>query len=168
MSWHLKWISLTKGQQWGKYDHVMINPLADQVLWTTSWNAFLLTIMFVSFYSWWRHPKWKHFPRYWLFVKGIPGHRWIPLTKASDAELWFFFYLRLNKRFSKQSRRRRFETPSRSFWRHCNVIFVPEGRIDNESELIEVLAWYREGDNPSTEPNTTWFTDAYMRHQGPF
>ena len=79
-----------------------------------------------------------------------------------------FFYLRLNKRFSKQSRRRQFETPSRSFWRHCNVIFVHEGRIDNESELIEVLAWYREGDNPSTEPNTTWFTDAYMRHQGPF
>ena len=26
--------------------------------------------------------KWKYFPRYWPFVKGIP------LTKASDAELW--------------------------------------------------------------------------------
>ena len=24
------------------------------------------------------------------------GDRWIPRTKASDAELWFFFYLRLN------------------------------------------------------------------------
>ena len=23
------------------------------------------------------------------------GHRWIPRTKASDAELWYFFYLRL-------------------------------------------------------------------------
>ena len=32
--------------------------------------------------------KWKHFPRYWPFVRGI--HRWIPLTKASDAELWCF------------------------------------------------------------------------------
>ena len=29
---------------------------------------------------------WKHFPRYWPFVWGI--HRWIPSTKASDAELW--------------------------------------------------------------------------------
>ena len=29
------------------------------------------------------------------------GHRWIPLTKASDAELWCFFDLRLNKRLSK-------------------------------------------------------------------
>ena len=31
-----------------------------------------------------------------------------------------FFYLRLNKRLSKQSRRRWFEKPSRSLWRHCN------------------------------------------------
>ena len=41
--------------------------------------------------------KWKHFPSYWPFVRGI--HRWIPHTKASDAELWLFF----NKRLSKQS-----------------------------------------------------------------
>ena len=48
------------------------------------------------------------------------GHRWIPLTKASDTELWSFFDLRLNKRLSNQLRRRRFETPSCSLWRHCN------------------------------------------------
>ena len=30
--------------------------------------------------------KWKHFPRYWPFVRGI---RWIPRTKARDPELWF-------------------------------------------------------------------------------
>ena len=34
--------------------------------------------------------KWKHFPRYWPFVKGIHRHRWIPLAKVSDAELWCF------------------------------------------------------------------------------
>ena len=45
------------------------------------------------------------------------GHRWIPLTKASDV----FFYLRLNKRLSKQSRRRWFETPLRPLWRRCNA-----------------------------------------------
>ena len=49
------------------------------------------------------------------------GHRWIPLPKASDAELWFFFDLRLNKRLSKPSRRRWFEKPSRSLWRHCTA-----------------------------------------------
>ena len=32
--------------------------------------------------------KWKHFPRYWPFVWGIP--RWIPRTKSSHAELWCF------------------------------------------------------------------------------
>ena len=32
--------------------------------------------------------KWKHFPRYWPFFRVFIGHRWIPLTKASDAELW--------------------------------------------------------------------------------
>ena len=49
------------------------------------------------------------------------GHRWIPHTKASDAELWCSFDLRLNKRLSKQSRGWWFEMPSRSLWRHCNV-----------------------------------------------
>ena len=34
--------------------------------------------------------KWKHFPRYWPFVWESTGHRWILLTKASDAELWCF------------------------------------------------------------------------------
>ena len=33
-----------------------------------------------------------------------------------------FFGLRLNRRLSKQSIRRCFETSSRSLWRHCNVI----------------------------------------------
>ena len=31
------------------------------------------------------------------------GHRWIPLTKASDAELDVLFDLHPNKRLSKQS-----------------------------------------------------------------
>ena len=49
------------------------------------------------------------------------GHRWIPRTKASDVELWFF-YLRLNKRLSKQWWGWWSETPSRPLWRHCNVL----------------------------------------------
>ena len=36
--------------------------------------------------------KWKHFPRYWPFVRGIHRSRWIPRTKASDAELWCFIW----------------------------------------------------------------------------
>ena len=49
------------------------------------------------------------------------GHRWIPLTKASAAELWRFFDLLLNKRLSKQSWGWWFETPSCPLWRHCDV-----------------------------------------------
>ena len=52
------------------------------------------------------------------------GHRWIPLTKASDAGFDVFFDLRLNKRLSKQSSRRWFETPLRSIWCHCNVVEI--------------------------------------------
>ena len=49
------------------------------------------------------------------------GPRWIPHTKASDAELWCFFYLRLNKRLSKQWWGWWFETLSRPLWRHRNA-----------------------------------------------
>ena len=34
----------------------------------------------------------KHFPRNWPFVRGIHRSRWIPHTKASDAELWCFLW----------------------------------------------------------------------------
>ena len=67
--------------------------------------------------------KWKHFPRYWPFVRGIhrsgpgdfPSQR--PLTRSFDVS----FDLRLNKRLSKQSYGWRFEMPSRPLWRQCNV-----------------------------------------------
>ena len=37
--------------------------------------------------------KWKHFPRYWPPLCGeFTGHRWIPPTKSSDAELWCFLW----------------------------------------------------------------------------
>ena len=69
--------------------------------------------------------KWKNFTHYWPIVRGIfTGHRWILLTKARDAQLWCFFDLRLNKRLSKQSRRRWFETPLPSLWRLSNDILL--------------------------------------------
>ena len=49
------------------------------------------------------------------------GHRWIPLTKASDGSFDVcFFALQLNKRLCKQSWGWWFETWSRPLWRHCN------------------------------------------------
>ena len=61
--------------------------------------------------------KWKHFPRYWPFVRGI--HR-SPAQRPVTRRFGVFFDLRLNKRFSKQSWGWWFETPPRPLWRHCN------------------------------------------------
>ena len=46
---------------------------------------------------------------------GFPSQR--PVARSFDV----FFDLRPNKRLSKQSRRRWFETPRHSLWRHCNA-----------------------------------------------
>ena len=68
--------------------------------------------------------KWKHFPHYWPFVRGI--HQSLvdsssqrPVTRSFDV----FFDLCLNKWLGnrKQSRSRWFETPSQSLRCHCNV-----------------------------------------------
>ena len=44
-------------------------------------------------YPWWH--EMETFPRYWPFVMGI--RRWIPLTKASDADLWRFLWYPLEQ-----------------------------------------------------------------------
>ena len=36
--------------------------------------------------------KWKHFPRYWSFVRGIHRLSVDSLTKASDVDLWCFLW----------------------------------------------------------------------------
>ena len=85
--------------------------------------------------------KWKHFPRYWSFVRGIrspvtdefPSQR--PVTRSFDV----FFELRLKKWLSQPSRRRWFETLSRSLSRHCiaklkvlgNISQLPSHRGSN-------------------------------------
>ena len=61
----------------------------------------------------------KHVPRHWLFLRGIP--RWlrgIPRSSVNSphTDQWRgALMFSLNKRLSKQSRRRWFETTSRSF-----------------------------------------------------
>ena len=53
------------------------------------------------------------------------GHRWIPSQRPVTRSFDVFFDMRMNKRFSKQSRRRWFETPS--LWHQCNVIIIRIG-----------------------------------------
>ena len=66
--------------------------------------------------------KWKHFRRYWPFVRGI--HRLTVNSPHKDqwrGALMFTLICALNKQLSKQSRGWWFKTPLRSLWRHCNV-----------------------------------------------
>ena len=65
------------------------------------------------------------------------GPRWIPCTKASDAELWFFFDLRMNKRLSKQSWGWWFESPSWSLWLHCNDDFLSTWPLGQTSAILD-------------------------------
>ena len=63
--------------------------------------------------------KWKHFPRYWPFVRGI--HR-SPVNSPHKGQ-WrgaVLFDPGLNKQLSKQLWGWWFETLSCSLWRHCN------------------------------------------------
>ena len=68
--------------------------------------------------------KWKHFPRYWSFVRGIH----LSLVNFPHKGQWrgalVFSSICLNKRLSKQSWGWWFETPSRPLWRHCNALEV--------------------------------------------
>ena len=70
--------------------------------------------------------KWKHFPRYWPFLRGIPGHRWLPRTKASDASFDVFFDLRwlngwVNKREPGDLRHHRAHYDVTVMIHHCNM-----------------------------------------------
>ena len=66
--------------------------------------------------------KWKHFPRYWSFVRGI--HRspvYSPHKGQWRGALMFSLICALKRRLSKQSWGWWFEAPSRSLCRHCNA-----------------------------------------------
>ena len=56
-------------------------------------------------------------PLCWEFTNHKRTHSHRPVTQSFDV----FFDLRLNKRLSKQSNPWYFETPSRSWWRHCDA-----------------------------------------------
>ena len=54
--------------------------------------------------------------------KESAGHQWIPSQSPVTQSYDCLFDLHLNKRLSKQPRRWRFDTPSRSLWRHCHAV----------------------------------------------
>ena len=90
----------------------------------TTWRIWLIIYMI-----WWRHEM-ETFSALLALCEGkqpVTGEfsSQRPVTRRFDV----FVDLRLNKRLSKYSRHRWFETPSRSLWRHCNeitkMIYIP-------------------------------------------
>ena len=99
-----------------------------------------------SFFTWLRHQM-EIFSALLALCAGnspvageFPSKR--PETRSFDA----YFYLRLNKRLGKQSRRWWFKTPSRSLWRRCDEI---ESVTYNPGHSAE---WYLETANGYTDP----------------
>ena len=98
--------------------------------------------------------KWKHFPRYWSFVWGI---HWSPVNSPHKGQwrraLMFSLICGLNKRLSKQSWSRWFETPSRSSWRHCNVRALVMPVVWHAPH-----GWWRTLGNPRHNSVIRWLT----------
>ena len=85
--------------------------------------------------------KWQHFPRYWPFVLGIHRSPVIsPHKRQWRGALMFFFYLRPNKRLSKQSRGWWFETLPCPLWRRCNALWELERASKNETGRLDDLS----------------------------
>ena len=59
-----------------------------------------------------------------IYVGNSPGPREFPAQRPVTRSFDVSFDLRWNKRLTKQSWGWRFETPSRSLWRHCNALWV--------------------------------------------
>ena len=70
------WNSLDKNWSYGK-----IYSIAEQSLCVT-----------ICWYSWWRHQMETYFRVTGHLCGECTGQWWIPLTKASDAELWYFLW----------------------------------------------------------------------------
>ena len=85
--------------------------------------------------------KWKHFRRYWPFVRGI--HR-SPVNSLHKGQwrgaLMFSFICAWMKRLSKQSWGWWFETPSRPLWRHCSALMAYE-KVKGNLVYRNTLKW---------------------------
>ena len=69
---------------------------------------------------WWRHQMETFSALLALCAGNSPVTSEFSAQRPVTRSFYVFFYLRLNKRLSKQSWGWWFETPSRSLWRHCN------------------------------------------------
>ena len=107
-----RWISRTNGQLRGKCFHLMTS-------------------------SWWTHQL-ETFPTFLVLCEGNPpATGGFPSKGPVTGSFDVFVDLRLNKRLSKQSRRRWFDTSSCSLWHHCIVTHTCITSLDELNDSIQ-------------------------------
>ena len=118
-------------------------------------NPLLWTYMLWSRHCFWwclRHEdaiEWKHFPRYWPFVRGIHlSPVYSPHKGQCRGALMFFLICAINKRFIKHSWSWWFETPSRPLKRHFN------GAIN----ICTERGWSSQARSPPQPDFPSWLT----------
>ena len=104
--------------------------------------------------------KWKHFPCYCAICAGnspVPGE--FPTQRPVRRSFDVFFDLRLNKRLSKQSWGRWFETLSRPLWRHRNDKYILQVRIRHGYR-----GFYVKHPRQISETQGTCFTEGFFQN----
>ena len=103
--------------------------------------------------------KWKHFPRYWPFVRETHGS---PVNSPRKGQwrgvLMFFFNPRLDKQLNKQWRRWWFE-PSRSLWRRCKGFQGISSLYALQPQVCQVCASF---ENKSL--SSLWITSCFSSY----
>ena len=115
-----KYIWICRLQNWRSFcpGRMSKNP---QISWYCPCDLFLYLVFYIS---WWRHQM-ETFSALLAFCAGnSPVTGEFPTQRPVTRSFYVFFDLRLNQQLSKRWKRRWFETPSCSLWRHCNVTFL--------------------------------------------
>ena len=94
-----------------------------------------MSYMYISMEPWWRHQMETSSALLSLCAGNSPVTGEFPSQRLVTRSFDVFFDMCLNKRLSKQPRRRWFETPSRSIWRHCI------GSLLQRSSYCSHLSW---------------------------
>ena len=104
-------LKISSSEKFCQYLHITIcHVVLRHSLFEDKSTNMLVSMSWAKKKSWWRH-RMETFSALLAICAG---------TRRS-LSFDVFFYLRLNKRLSKQWWGWWFETPSRSLWRHCNI-----------------------------------------------
>ena len=111
--------------QWWSDIHMWLN---DHLFPPNPTPVILKVILEIHIHAWWRHKKETFSALLALCAGNSPVSGEIPAQRPVMQKFDIFFDLRLNERFSKQSLGQWFETPPRSFWRHCNAKQISDNK----------------------------------------